>query len=213
MLTYFVGYDEEVAGKRLHVVTSGRTETTSNEVKVPGAPSCSGTPCEAGYCANNQCVVPPAQGRSKLLTWAMYGGIGLVGLFVILGMVGFVIQKRKPPPAPGMPGGPPLPPGMLITGKWAPTLLVMTGALAGKRMYVRNGFLIGKQPGCDLQIDDQYASSQHCQIGMDPMGNCVLYDRGSTNGTLLNGVPVKEAPLAHGVVIRIGGVEIRFLAQ
>jgi pSer/pThr/pTyr-binding forkhead associated (FHA) protein len=102
---------------------------------------------------------------------------------------------------------------MLPNGTWAPTLLVMTGPLAGKRLYVRNGFLIGKQPGCDLQIDDQYASSQHCQIGMDAAGNCKLYDRGSTNGTLLNGVPVTEAVLQNGVTIRIGGVEIRFLTQ
>jgi hypothetical protein len=213
VLTFFVGYDDEVAGKRLHVVTSGRTETTSNEVKVPEAPTCSGSPCEGGYCADDHCVIPMAQGANKLLRYAMYGGGGLLGLILVLGTIGFIKEKRKPPPAPGMPGGPPLPPGMLITGKWAPTLLVMTGSLAGKRMYVRNGFLIGKQPGCDLQIDDQYASSQHCQIGMDPQGNCVLYDRGSTNGTLLNGVPVREAPLAHGVVIRIGSVEIRFLAQ
>ena len=48
-----------------------------------------------------------------------------------------VIQKRKPPPAPGMPGGPPLPPGMLITGKWAPTLLVLTGPLAEGNAHPR----------------------------------------------------------------------------
>ncbi len=35
VLTFFAPADEELAGKKLHIVTVGRTETTSNEVKVP----------------------------------------------------------------------------------------------------------------------------------------------------------------------------------
>nr|MBA3538666.1 FHA domain-containing protein [Deltaproteobacteria bacterium] len=64
-----------------------------------------------------------------------------------------------------------------------------------------------------LLIDDGYASSQHAQISMDQFGNCRLYDRGSTNGTLCNGVRVTEYVLQHGVVIQIGSTQLRFLAQ
>jgi hypothetical protein len=214
VLTYFVNGDDEVAGKRLHVVTSGRTEATSNEAKVPDAPACGGNACEDGYCVDTKCVLPLGAYTSKLVLWSMYIGGGAVGLFLIIGTIGFVVaRKNRPGPAPGEPGGAILPPGMLPNGKWAPTLLVMTGPLAGQRKYLRNGFSIGKQPGCDLVIDDQYASSLHAQVGMDPLGNCVLYDNGSTNGTLLNGVPIREVALQHGVTIRIGSVEVRFLAQ
>jgi hypothetical protein len=213
VLTYFVGPEDEVAAKRLHVVTVGRTETTSNEMKVPDAATCGGSACE-GYCSDARCVIPREAGANKLLMWSLYIGGGVVGGILLLGTIGYFVQKKnRPAPLPGEPGGPILPPNMLANGQWAPTLLVMTGPLAGKRMYLRNGFLIGKQPGCDLQIDDQYASSQHCQIGMDPVGNCKLYDRGSTNGTLLNGVPVQEAVLQHGMTIRIGSCEMRFLTQ
>ena len=63
-----------------------------------------------------------------------------------------------------------------------------------------NGFLIGKQPGCNLMIEDGYTSSQHAQIGMDAHGNCKLFDRGSTNGTFVNGDRITESALQHGII-------------
>ncbi len=56
VITYFVGADDDVAGKKLHIATVGRTETHSNETKVPTDPTCNGTACEAGYCAADVCV-------------------------------------------------------------------------------------------------------------------------------------------------------------
>jgi pSer/pThr/pTyr-binding forkhead associated (FHA) protein len=64
-----------------------------------------------------------------------------------------------------------------------------------------------------LLIEDGYTSAHHAQIGMDQFGNCSLYDRGSTNGTFVNGVRVGECVLSHGVSLRIGSTELRFLAQ
>jgi len=48
---------------------------------------------------------------------------------------------------------------------------------------------------------------------MDTSGTCRLYDRNSTNGTFANGVRVTEVVLAHGMSVRIGSTELRFLAQ
>jgi pSer/pThr/pTyr-binding forkhead associated (FHA) protein len=48
---------------------------------------------------------------------------------------------------------------------------------------------------------------------MDDNGMCKLYDRGSTNGTYVNGVRITESVLQHGITIRIGSTEIRFLAE
>ena len=73
--------------------------------------------------------------------------------------------------------------------------------------------LIGKQPGCDLLIEDGYTSSQHAQVSMDAVGNCQLFDRGSTNGTFVNGSRITQMPLQHGAQIRIGSTELIFLAQ
>ena len=50
-------------------------------------------------------------------------------------------------------------------------------------------------------------------ILMDAAGNCTLIDKGSTNGTFVNGVRVSEYALTHGVSIRVGSTDVRFLAQ
>ena len=64
-----------------------------------------------------------------------------------------------------------------------------------------------------MLIDDGFTSSQHAQIGMDHFGNCRVYDRGSTNGTFVNGQRITEYVLEHGMSLRIGSTELRFLAQ
>src|SRR5262249_62084493 len=89
-------------------------------------------------------------------------------------------RAAAPPPLAAPPAAAPAP----VAG---PSLLIMTGPRAGERIALRHGFLIGKAPGCDLVIDDGYTSGHHVQIGMDSFGNCSLYDRGSTNGTFVNG--------------------------
>jgi hypothetical protein len=227
VVTYFVNAEDDVAGKKLHVVTVGRTEATSNEVKVPDAPTCGGAACD-GYCADDHCMATQASSGRGLMGWVlMVGGIGL-GAVVLLGLIGFLIQKSQqsriqlPPgvqapvaaPKPKKKKGPVVvPPGMLPNGRPIPALLICTGPRTGERLLLRNGFLIGKQPGSDLLIEDGYTSTQHAQIGMDVEGNCVLYDRGSTNGTFVNGNRVTQLPLQHGVTIRIGSIELRFLAQ
>ena len=224
VLTYFATAEDDVAGKKLHVVTVGRTEATSNEVKVPSTPQCAGSPCELGYCADDKCLVPRHGGGSagRVLRWVLVIAGILVGVVLLLGLVGFVMTKRQQrEPVAGAPPKPkrskekaaPPAPGLLANGRPIPALLLMTGPRAGERILLKHGFLIGKQPGCDLLIEDGYTSSQHAQIGMDATGNCKLYDRGSTNGTLVNGVRITETALEHGVAIKIGSIEMRFLAQ
>ena len=119
------------------------------------------------------------------------------------------------------PGSQP-PPGAAIqagAGQFAsapvagPSLYVVSGPRAGQRIPLFHGFSIGKAPGSSLVIDDGYASTTHAQIVVDGRGFCTIYDRGSTNGTFVNGVRVTEMPLEHGAAIRIGATELRFLAE
>lgn len=83
----------------------------------------------------------------------------------------------------------------------------------GERIPLRHGFMVGNAPGCDIQISDGYTSGHHAQFGLDHLGNCRVFDRGSTNGTFVNGVRVTEQALGHGVTVRIGATDFRFLAQ
>jgi hypothetical protein len=248
VLTYFVTPDDDVAGKKLHIVTVGRTEATSNDVKVPAEPGCAGNACATGYCADDMCVRVREGGGRGVLGWILLIGGILVGLVVVLGVIGYImtkmqqrqqVQPQMPYPQPGMQpgmtpgvypqmqappiaapkkqkkqkGAPVVMPGFLPSGRPIPALLIMNGPRTGERHLLRNGFLIGKQPGCDLMIEDGFTSSQHAQIGMDEGGNCKLYDRGSTNGTYINGVRINESGLQHGASIKIGATEIRFLAE
>lgn len=234
VLTYFLSADDDPTGKKLRVVTVGRVEATSNEMKVPEA-TCNNEVC-TGYCAGAVCATPKAAGGRGILGWLlMIGGIA-IGAVLFLALVGFVLSKRSPsiPLPPGMappPGAPKktkkekakpgLPqPAMAVAGVApapavvsGPHLIILNGPRAGERIGLRNGFIVGKQLGVDLQIDDGFTSGLHAQFAMDHFGNCRVYDQGSTNGTFVNGVRVTEYVLDHGVSMRIGSTELRFLAQ
>jgi hypothetical protein len=253
VLTYFLPADTEIAGKRLKIVTVGRTEATSNELKIPEA-ACGRDPC-AGYCVDGVCAIPHDDTGRGVVGWLiLLVGIA-VGAAVVLGGIGFVLQRRQHgaqlpdgaaagvpgvPGAPGMPGMQGMPPGVALPGgvpgkpprqpkapkapknqpqvappppTVGPALLVLTGPRAGQRIPLLHGFTIGKAPNSHLVLDDGYTSTVHAQIGMDQNGNCRLYDRGSTNGTFANGVRITEVSLDHGMSVRIGSTELRFLAQ
>lgn len=94
------------------------------------------------------------------------------------------------------------------------SLLVLSGPNQGRQFPVRHGFLMGKAPGCDLDLGaDGYASGHHAQLIVDTAGNVSVMDRGSTNGTFVNGVRVSQMQLSHGMVIRVGSTDVRFLTQ
>jgi len=238
VLTYFVPADSDLTGKKVKVSISigGRVEAASqNELKVP-ALGCHGSPC-AGYCTAAACVVPVASGGRGVVGWILLVGGIAAGAIVVLGLVGYLISKRQQPIA--LPPGFVPPPGFVMPGtqpagkppkakapkpskhapvvapppQSGPSLMFTSGPRAGQRVYLRNGFLIGKAPTSDLVIDDGYASTNHAQIGIDASGNCNLYDRNSTNGTYVNGVRVNEALLYHGNSVRFGSTEMQYLAQ
>ncbi len=240
VLTYFVSADDDPSGKKLKVTTVGRIATTSNEAKIP-ASLCNGEEC-GGYCVENRCVIPRApEGRGVFGWLLLVGGIG-IGAILVLGLVGFVISKRqKPiplppgmegmagaisPGVPAMPGqptvpgpkqkkqkkqknapvGPPMPQGIAY-------MMFVSGPRTGERVMLHNNFLVGKVPGNHLIIEDGYTSSNHAQIAVDAQGQWHLYDRGSTNGTYVDGNRVTDQVLTSGVTIRFGGTDLRFLVQ
>jgi DNA-binding NtrC family response regulator len=68
---------------------------------------------------------------------------------------------------------------------------------------------IGSHPLNDLVIDDPTVSRFHCEVKIDKDGARVR-DLNSRNGTILDGVHVREAFLRGGSVLRLGRVSVRF---
>jgi len=68
---------------------------------------------------------------------------------------------------------------------------------------------IGRNAQNDLPIDDPTVSSFHCEIDFEH-GTVTVRDLGSTNGTFINSVPVRQAILEPGQTLRLGSVELFF---
>ena len=68
---------------------------------------------------------------------------------------------------------------------------------------------LGRLPECDVVVDDPGASRQHARIRRTDAG-FELVDLGSTNGTLVNDVPVGEHLLEDGDRITIGQTVLEF---
>jgi pSer/pThr/pTyr-binding forkhead associated (FHA) protein len=91
------------------------------------------------------------------------------------------------------------------------TVVVVAGPpeLSGVRVALDRTVHIGRSPDLELVIADDFISTLHARIVPGPSGP-VLEDLDSTNGTLLNGHPVKGAsPLAAGDEIEIGTVKLK----
>ena len=68
---------------------------------------------------------------------------------------------------------------------------------------------IGRALDNDVVIDDQRVSRHHAQLRLR-QGCYVLYDTGSSGGTLVNNQPVSEVVLNAGDVISLAGAQIIF---
>ncbi len=56
----------------------------------------------------------------------------------------------------------------------------------GARYSIEGQVVVGRGPGCNIPIDDTYASQQHARIFKEGDGY-FIEDLGSTNGTYVNG--------------------------
>ena len=93
---------------------------------------------------------------------------------------------------------------------WTPVL-----DIAGKRYPILKArTIIGRGSDADVTVDDSGTSRKHVEILWDGKRGQVN-DLGSTNGSKLNGQPLKQAPLPPDSVIEIGRTRIvfRVLAQ
>jgi hypothetical protein len=74
--------------------------------------------------------------------------------------------------------------------------------------------VIGRDPGCDVVVDDAAASRQHAKIraveGESKQPRFVLHDLATENGTLVNDQEIAKYELEDGDYIKIGRTELVF---
>ena len=71
---------------------------------------------------------------------------------------------------------------------------------------------IGRKPHNDIQIDNLAVSGEHAVI-VTILNDCFLEDLGSTNGTLVNGNPVKKHFLQNNDVVELGKYRLKFVGE
>jgi pSer/pThr/pTyr-binding forkhead associated (FHA) protein len=71
---------------------------------------------------------------------------------------------------------------------------------------------LGRKPHNDIQIDNLAVSGEHAMI-MTILNDSFLEDLGSTNGTLVNGQPVKKHFLQNSDVIEIGKYRLKYVNE
>jgi hypothetical protein len=69
---------------------------------------------------------------------------------------------------------------------------------------------LGSHPLNDVVLDDRTVSRFHSEVFVDEQGNTWVKDLGSRNGTVVDGVRVKEAAVRSGSLLQLGRVSFRF---
>ena len=84
-----------------------------------------------------------------------------------------------------------------------------TGFFQECRLNILTSLTVGRNPGNDLRVDDNVVSGSHLRI--DRNGDSLLVtDLNSSNGTVLNGVPLNgTAPLNNGDELQIGFTRLK----
>jgi len=114
-------------------------------------------------------------------------------------------------------------PDLTHTQEWSPELVASAQssplasaaatfllAYGGRRLPISEAVVtIGRSLDNDIVLDEGTVSRRHAQLRRR-YGQYVIYDLGSRSGTLVNGHPVREAPLDDGDVVTMGEVELRF---
>jgi pSer/pThr/pTyr-binding forkhead associated (FHA) protein len=85
---------------------------------------------------------------------------------------------------------------------------VAPAALVGTTYELEAETTLGRAPGCQVWIDDSFASQIHARVFFVDH-TAYLEDLGSTNGTLVNGQRVHgQVPLKRGDRVAVGATEL-----
>lgn len=91
-----------------------------------------------------------------------------------------------------------------------PKLIILSEQLRGQRFELtEDQYSCGRVQDRDICIADPTISTHHCDL-VRKDGSYLLVDRGSTNGTRVNNIPITEQALQNTDILQIGGIEILY---
>ncbi len=92
----------------------------------------------------------------------------------------------------------------------AKLILSMDGLVLKEITLGKERTTIGRKPHNDIQIDNLAVSGEHAVI-VTILNDSFLEDLGSTNGTLVNGQPIKKHFLQSNDVIELGKYKLKYI--
>ncbi|HEY7241058.1 MAG TPA: FHA domain-containing protein [Burkholderiales bacterium] len=94
----------------------------------------------------------------------------------------------------------------------AKLILSMDGLVLKEIPLAKERTTIGRKPHNDIQIDNLAVSGEHAVI-VTILNDSFLEDLGSTNGTVVNGNPIKKHFLQNNDVIELGKYKLKFMGE
>jgi hypothetical protein len=91
----------------------------------------------------------------------------------------------------------------------AKLILSVDGQVLKEHTLSKERTLIGRKPHNDIQIDNLAVSGEHAAI-ITILNDSFIEDLGSTNGTMVNGKPVKKHFLQNNDVVEIGKHKLKY---
>jgi pSer/pThr/pTyr-binding forkhead associated (FHA) protein len=92
----------------------------------------------------------------------------------------------------------------------AKLILSMDGLVLKEIALTKERTTIGRKPHNDIQIDNLAVSGEHAVI-VTILNDSFLEDLGSTNGTLVNGQPIKKHFLQTNDVVELGKYKLKYI--
>src|SRR5438046_10526326 len=94
----------------------------------------------------------------------------------------------------------------------AKLILSMDGLVLKEIALTKERTTIGRKPHNDIQIDNLAVSGEHAVI-VTILNDSFLEDLGSTNGTVVNGNPIKKHFLQNNDVVELGKYKMKLVGE
>lgn len=94
----------------------------------------------------------------------------------------------------------------------AKLILSMDGLVLKEIPLNKERLSIGRKPHNDIQIDNLAISGEHAVV-VNILNDSFLEDMNSTNGTLVNGQPIKKHFLRNNDVIELGKYKLKYMTD